>query len=273
MKKILATLLVLVAVSAAQAAAPAPKAPAPRANPVAASSAAPAPNAAAAAPNAGGAAAAGKPAAAPAEDAIGRSTPRGAVQGFLKAVAAKDFRRAALYLDLSDLPENERRGGRIYAQRLSVVLDRAAAIDPEQISDAPEGKIKDGLPPDFERVASIAARDGAHEILLQRATEQDIRVWKFSAATVDEIQDLFDSYGHGPLVELLPAFMLSTASSASNCGSGSASPSGSRWPPGSRCSSSCSRGDCCCGSRTARPRRRTTSSCTRRCRRSASARR
>ena len=221
MKRFLGLLFVLVAVSAAQAAAPAPKAPAPRANPVAASSAAPAPNgtasaaaapaatpnAAAAAPNAGGAAAAGKPAAAPAEDAIGRSTPRGAVQGFLKAVAAKDFRRAALYLDLSDLPENERRGGRIYAQRLSVVLDRAAAIDPEQISDAPEGKIKDGLPPDFERVASVAARDGAHDILMQRVTEQDLRVWKFSTATVDEIQDLFDAFGHGPLVELLPAFM------------------------------------------------------------------
>ena len=214
MKRLLALLLVVAAVSAARAAAPAPKTPAPRANPAAASSSAPAPAAASAtapapdaaskAPAAGAAAA--KPAEA-AEDAIGRTTPRGAVQGFLKAAAAKDFRRAALYLDLSDLPESERRGGRIYAQRLSVVLDRAAAIDPEQISDAPEGKIKDGLPPDFERVASIAARDGAHEILLQRATEQDIRVWKFSAATVDEIQDLFDSYGHGPLVELLPAFM------------------------------------------------------------------
>src|SRR5512132_3072700 len=38
------------------------------------------------------------------QDEFGRGTPRGAIHGFLSATAARDYGRAAAYLDLSRLP-------------------------------------------------------------------------------------------------------------------------------------------------------------------------
>jgi len=56
------------------------------------------------------------------DDALGRGTPRGAVEGFLAAVGAGEYERAAGYL------QGVGPRGRSLARQLGVVLDRAVEL-------------------------------------------------------------------------------------------------------------------------------------------------
>src|SRR5918999_2892416 len=63
-------------------------------------------------------------------DDLDRGTPRRAVEGFLQAAGARDYRRAAGYLDLRRVPpgEAETRGPQL-ARHLKIVLDQKLPID------------------------------------------------------------------------------------------------------------------------------------------------
>src|SRR5215469_14617255 len=72
------------------------------------------------------------------QDALGRDTPRGTLEGLLRAFDDRDFERAAEYLDLRSVPVSERRmvGPRL-AEQLQVVLAHTVWVDPEALSDNP----------------------------------------------------------------------------------------------------------------------------------------
>jgi MscS family membrane protein len=142
--------------------------------------------------------------------AAGADTPRGAVRGFLLAARAGDWELAASHLDLDALPEAERapRGPRL-ARRLKAVLDRTLWIDVDALSDRPEGTLDDGLPPDRERIGTIASRRGPADILLERRDLPDrSRPWQVAAPTVARIPALHEEFGPGPLAGLLPAVLV-----------------------------------------------------------------
>ncbi len=79
-------------------------------------------------------------------DPFNRGTPRGSMYGFLTASRARDYERAAEYLDLRGLPSDERDRGSELARRLKVVLDQTIWVDVGNLSDSNAGTPNDGLP-------------------------------------------------------------------------------------------------------------------------------
>jgi len=73
-------------------------------------------------------------------DPLGRDTPRGTVEGFLRALDVGDDARASEYLDLRNLPSRITQSPpEQLARGLSIVLERGAWIDLEMLSESPEG--------------------------------------------------------------------------------------------------------------------------------------
>jgi MscS family membrane protein len=139
-------------------------------------------------------------------DEFGRGTPRGTVVGFLAATRARDFARAAEYLDLRRLrgPDAAAEGPTL-ARHLRVILDHTLLIDPDAVSDDPEGVRDDGLPTRRDLVGRIVTSRGPQSIFLERVPRNDgALIWKFSAATVASIPDLYQEFGYGPVGEVLP---------------------------------------------------------------------
>ena len=145
-------------------------------------------------------------------DDLDRGTPRRAVVGFRQAVHARDYQRAARYLDLRNFPAEaaERLGPRL-ARHLKIVLDQQLPIDGDSMSDSPAGHLEDGLPPDVEHVGRIETPGRPVNMRLQRVPRPDgVLIWKLSAASVAAIPDLYARYGYGRLGEALPSVFLET---------------------------------------------------------------
>lgn len=142
------------------------------------------------------------------QDALRRGTPRGALEGFYTNTRKGEYDRAAEFLDLGRLPAVRQEEGPDLARFLRIVLDRTLWVDFDTLSNEPEGHENDGLPPYRDRVGQIRMpNDEKVDILLQRIpSEEGIRIWKFSSATVSRIDDLYAAFGYGPLGELLPPF-------------------------------------------------------------------
>jgi MscS family membrane protein len=145
-------------------------------------------------------------------DDLDRGTPRRAVEGFLQTARVHDYRRAADYLDRRRVQAGEATSlGPTLARHLKIVLDQKFHLDLESMSDSPTGHLEDGLPPDIEQLGTIETPDKPVHIRLQRVPREDgVLIWKFSAASVAAIPDLYARYGYGPLGEILPSALLET---------------------------------------------------------------
>ncbi|KFE63485.1 mechanosensitive ion channel family protein [Hyalangium minutum] len=135
---------------------------------------------------------------------VERQTPQAAVQGFLEASHAGDYKRSAHYLDLDFIPRAEQaeRGPQL-ARRLKFVLDRKLPVDLTTLSKAPEG---DETDPRFDQIGTIPLDGVVVPIRLQRVAggEDGALVWVFTEATVKQVDKLFDAYGP-ILADTLPA--------------------------------------------------------------------
>jgi MscS family membrane protein len=145
-------------------------------------------------------------------DEFGRGTPRGTMAGFLSATGARDYTRAAAYLDLREFPGQEAAQiGPTLARHLRVVLDQSLLLHPHDFSDAPEGMPDDGQPAHRDVVGRIQTKRGAVTLLLERVPREDgVPIWQFSAGTVARIPALYQDFGHGPMGEFLPPVFVET---------------------------------------------------------------
>jgi len=127
------------------------------------------------------------------------STPRGAVYNFLNEARHGDYVTAATHLDLSAVPEGERREqGPVLSRQLKVVLDRAIPLDLSKLSDRPDGDQQDGLSTNADRIGSIDSQGGAIPVSLRRSRGRDgTMVWLFPPALVRQIPALYDEFGYG----------------------------------------------------------------------------
>ncbi|HEX4823029.1 MAG TPA: mechanosensitive ion channel domain-containing protein [Candidatus Polarisedimenticolaceae bacterium] len=143
---------------------------------------------------------------APAPEAVPGS-PRAAVFDFIAAARRADFATAAKYLDLSRLPDAERKEpGAVLARHLKIVIDRNLWIDFDKISDAPEGDLDDGLPTNAEKIGAIPAQGGTVNLILRREDDgTGAQVWRFSSAVVAKIPELYDQFGYGWIGDHVPA--------------------------------------------------------------------
>jgi MscS family membrane protein len=137
------------------------------------------------------------------KDPLGRDTPRGSIEGFLRAVDDDDFVKAVEFLDLRNLPRRYRSFDPTrLAEMLAVVIEREVWIELEELSDDPGGEVGDGLPDYRDELGSITDGETTYALFLQKIPgDEGLSIWKVSNATVAEVADLYEQFGYGPLVE------------------------------------------------------------------------
>ncbi|NEM99066.1 mechanosensitive ion channel family protein [Pontibacter burrus] len=122
------------------------------------------------------------------EDSLGRRTPKGTVEGFIKAVANQNYQKAAQYLNI-DTTLIKTRNGPVLAQALQQLMDRTGKMMPYAwISDSPEGNINDDLGPNLDQVGTITINADRTDLVLERTQGPDGGpIWLFSSQTVQRI--------------------------------------------------------------------------------------
>ena len=150
-----------------------------------------------------------RPAAGIPDDALGRGAPRSSVRGFLSSAKARDYAKAAEYLDLRNLPPGMTQSqGPELARQLRIVLDQTLWIDVDSLSTDPEGDQSDNLSVVRERVGRISAEGKTYDLYLQRVPRGDgVYIWKFADLTVEQIPMLYQQFGYGQLERIFPPWM------------------------------------------------------------------
>jgi MscS family membrane protein len=123
----------------------------------------------------------------PSPDTLGRTTPRGTVLGFLKAVRKGDYDAATEYLNTN------RRGEAAtdLARELFVIIDRRLPARLNRLSDRPEGSLAFPAKPDQDLVGTINSKSGSIDLLLEHVDRNGRRIWLFSAVTLNAVPDLY----------------------------------------------------------------------------------
>ena len=136
---------------------------------------------------------------------LGRMTPRSTVEGFLRAIDEDDPAKAAEYLDLRNLPPQiTQYTPEQLARGLAIVLERGVWFDLEQLSQSEEGHSGDQLPSYRDLLIELPTPEKNIRILLQRVPDgEGGRIWKFSNATIAELDVLYESYRYNDFVEWL----------------------------------------------------------------------
>jgi MscS family membrane protein len=141
------------------------------------------------------------------KDALGRTTPRGTVLGFLAAARKGDNELAVSYL-------NTRLRGKAatdLAHQLFVVLDRRLPPRLNDLSDKPGGSLLEPLKPNQEIVGTISSEKGNVDVILERVDGgKSGMLWMFSSKTLDAIPDLYEEINVVSVDTVLPDFLVNT---------------------------------------------------------------
>ncbi len=122
-------------------------------------------------------------------DLMGRSTPRGTVQGFITAVAEQDYERASQYLNLNDVSSDQ--GGQEVARVLQHLLDQGNLLPYARISNHNDGSTDDNLPSDKEHVGTISVNGKTVNIILEQIEDpRQNPIWLFSKETIMSISGI-----------------------------------------------------------------------------------
>jgi MscS family membrane protein len=151
-------------------------------------------------PGAGGQATA--PSQQQAADPLERTTPRGTISAFIRAVQRDDYVLAARYLQVN---ESQRRSTEPLARDLKSLMDRYFSEPITSVSDSPEGALDDGLPIDRERVGPLTINDTKTDIALVRVTDPQVgQVWLISSETLALVPALNRSVARTLVERVMP---------------------------------------------------------------------
>jgi len=135
------------------------------------------------------------------DDLLGRSTPYGAVKGFVKSAGLGDYAKASQYLHTRKKDE----AAQTLAQQLRAVLDWGLKVDLTKLSRKPEGDLTDGLELSQDRVGVIDTRSGKLDILLERVNKDgQSAIWLFSSETMALIPDAAEEVNPPGIEKLIP---------------------------------------------------------------------
>ena len=141
-------------------------------------------------------------------DVLKRTTPRSAILNFLETCHAERYVVAARYLDLRNIPAEQRRTeGPELAKQLADILDREPRFEVDQLSDEPAGNLNDGLASDSELLVRVEGSD-ASTLFLRRIQQQGLEVWVVASDSVMHIADLDALEGASKIEKLMPAFLV-----------------------------------------------------------------
>ena len=140
-------------------------------------------------------------------DALGRTTPRGTVLGFISSARKADYEVAAQYM-------NTRLRGKdaeFLAHQLFVVLDRRLPARLNALSDLPEGSRSNPLKPNEELAGTIRSANGDVDIIVERVDHgKSGPIWLFSSTTLESIPELFEEIDAVSVDSFLPGFLVNT---------------------------------------------------------------
>lgn len=150
------------------------------------------------------------PAQTPATDSLNRTSPRSAILGFLEACHSQNYDKAAHYLDLRNMPRDQRTAeGPKLAQQLGQILDRDSQFEVNSLSNAPEGNRYDGEAPDRETLDTFHTNQETIVLHLERITlKSGIQAWLVSSDSLRLIPELSALIGESPIEKIMPAFLV-----------------------------------------------------------------
>jgi MscS family membrane protein len=132
------------------------------------------------------------------DDPLGRSTPRGAVLGFIKAAGGGDYDQAANYLNTKQPGDLARE----LAQQLQVILDREMSIDVNKLSRQPEGSLANVQNPNRDLVGVANTSSGKVQIWLDRVQRgENPAIWLFSEETLRLVPEAYQDLGSTSEIE------------------------------------------------------------------------
>jgi len=138
-------------------------------------------------------------------DPLGRGTPQGSIFRFLEACHARDYSKAAYYLDLRRMPPASRaKEGPDLARQLEDLLDDTP-FDIATLSHDPEGDQSDGLGPAFEHLATFQVDGQTLSMQMERVElKAGLKVWLVSAPTLALIPTAHKIVAETPFEKKLP---------------------------------------------------------------------
>ncbi len=150
------------------------------------------------------------PAATTAADPLGRETPRGTVMGFLHAAQDENYSLAAQYFQpatgrrrLNPTEEQD-----LSAQLLAVINQKIITSSLESLSNDPQGRLDDGLPPNQELLTGVRDSNGLFSIqLLRLDDDRGNKLWYISRKTLDTIPETYDSLQFSEIEKKLPPYL------------------------------------------------------------------
>lgn len=122
-------------------------------------------------------------------DSLGRRTPQGTMNGFIKAIAEQNYIRASQYLVLSKRSYRREKERIRIAQAFQKLLDQNGDImPPSMISNKETGKTDDDFPSGVDLIGTITTNKTLINIYVENQSDDDKpAVWQFSDETVNAI--------------------------------------------------------------------------------------
>ncbi|HLK47248.1 MAG TPA: mechanosensitive ion channel family protein [Bryobacteraceae bacterium] len=138
-------------------------------------------------------------------DPLGRTTPQDSIFQFLEACHARNYGKAAHYLDLRRMPQAQRaKDGKQLAQQLEDLLDDTP-FDITALSRDPQGNLSDELPGPFDRLATFHVDNQTLELRLERVElKPGFHVWLVSSDSVPLIPKAHQLIAESPFEKALP---------------------------------------------------------------------
>lgn len=129
------------------------------------------------------------------KDELGRETPRGTFQGFMRALAEQDYKEAAEYMDLNKLSRAKRAKSETISQNFQTLLDRYGRVQPDSsLSNDPEGHKEDNLAPDMDNIANLKVKGENIPINVYRKKNAEGKlIWLVDPAFVAQIPKMVEN--------------------------------------------------------------------------------
>ena len=143
-------------------------------------------------------------------DPLGRATPQDAIYHFLEACHAREYTKAAHYLDLRHMPTGDReKNGPELARQLEDLLDDTP-FDIATLSRSPEGDREDGPAASREHLLTFQV-DGRRPLQLELdhvELKRGLKVWLVSADSVALITKAHQVLAETPIEKKLPQVLV-----------------------------------------------------------------
>ena len=137
----------------------------------------------------------------PQVDPLGRTSPHGTVIGFLRAAEAKDYVKAAKFLDGKRSPEQATE----LTVKLKYLMDQGLSTSIDNISRSPNGDFEDELRMTRERVGIVKTPDGEMAVLLDLVRRPgEPPIWLFSQETLNRVPQIYSSERHNEYEKHFP---------------------------------------------------------------------